>query len=168
MLFLHSKFRMSEQCREERTNGVVTWDQSLRAVWEGQSQDWGNMKKYYGLLGAIFIQAVSGRAHQGSNQQLASLQESLDVIYQDHLQRKMTQLKADEIPQLRERRNSQFPKITRKKKKVRTCQNMAGIIGRYRRWRIFLFYLLWPPGGTNAFNFINFVAAVVRLLTVAS
>ena len=95
------------------------------------------MKKYYGLLGAIFIQAVFGRAHQGSNQQLASLQESLDVIYQDHLQRKMTQLKAVEIPQMREGRNAQFLKITRKKKKVRTCQNMAGIIGKLRLRRLF-------------------------------
>ena len=91
------------------------------------------MKKYYGLLGVLFIQDVCGRAHHGSNQHLASLQESLDVIYQDHLQTKMTQLKAEEIPEMRERRNAQFPKITRKKKKVRTCQNMAGIIGKLRR-----------------------------------
>lgn len=100
------------------------------------------MKKHLGLLGVISIQAVCGRAHHDSNLQLASLQESLDVIYQDHLHAKMTRLKAEEIPQIRQKRNSQFPKITRKKKKVRTCQNMAGIIGRYRRWRIFLFYLL--------------------------
>merc|ERR1719270_2027070 len=40
-----------------------------------------------------------------------------------------------------------FPKIRKKKQKVRTCQNMAGIIG-----------------GSNAFNFINFVAAVVTLV----
>ena len=71
------------------------------------------MKKYYALLGAIFIQAVSGRAHQGSNQQLASLQESLDVIYQDHLQRKMTQLKPVEIHQMREGRNAKLSVVHR-------------------------------------------------------
>ena len=91
------------------------------------------------LLGVILIfipLARFGPHHHFSNQhQLESLQQSLDVIYQEHLITKMTRLKAEEIPQLRQRRNSQFPKITRKKKKVRTCQNMAGIIGELRRVR---------------------------------
>ena len=93
--------------------------------------------KNSGLLGVIFLPlALLGRHDHFANQhQLGSLQESLDVIYQEHLQTKITRLKAEEIPQLRQRRNSQFPKITRKKKKVRTCQNMAGIIGELRRRR---------------------------------
>ena len=94
------------------------------------------MKTSWGLLGVLVIPAVWGRAQHGSHHHLASLQESLDVIYQDHRHTKMTRLKAEEIPQLRERRNSQFPKITRKKKKVRTCQNMAGIIGKKGRRRM--------------------------------
>ena len=86
-----------------------------------------------GLLGVIFLPLALFRPeHHFSHQhQLESLQESLDVIYQEHLNTKMTRLQAEEIPQLRQRRNSQFPKITRKKKKVRTCQNMAGIIGEF-------------------------------------
>merc|ERR1712210_170276 len=42
---------------------------------------------------------------------------------------------------------SGFPTIKRKRKKIWGCQNMAGILG-----------------GSNAFNFINFVAAVVTLV----
>ena len=94
----------------------------------------GIMRKHSpGLLGVIFLPlALCRPEHHFSNRhQLESLQESLDVIYQEHLHTKMTRLKAEEIPQLRQRRNSQFPKITRKKKKVRTCQNMAGIIGEF-------------------------------------
>ena len=88
------------------------------------------MKKYYALMGALFIPSVCGQPHQFSNLQQASFQESLDLIYQDHLHTQMTKLKVEDKPQMRQRRNSQFPKITRKKKKVRTCQNMAGIIGK--------------------------------------
>ena len=56
---------------------------------------------------------------------------------------------------------SGFPTIKRKRKKIRACQNMAGKL------------LLLPPlfflfagilGGSNAFNFINFVAATVTLV----
>lgn len=71
-----------------------------------------------------------------------SLEQSLDEIYLLHY----NQLNG--IKESRDKRDSgYFPKIKRKQKKTRTCQNMAGIMG-----------------GSNAFNFINFVAAVVTLV----
>ena len=100
----------------------------------------------------VLLPTVLSREHSDlsqAEQLLQSVQESLEIVYQDHLQTLLTRPKPTEVSpeKLRRKRNSQFPKITRKKKKIRGCQNMAGILG-----------------GTNAFNFINFVAAVVTLI----
>ena len=105
-------------------------------------------------LPAIFLlQIVIDFVHSNlsqSEQLLLTVQDSLDAVYQDHLQAQMRSFITPEGSH-RQKRNSQFPKITRKKKKIRSCQNMAGILG-----------------GTNAFNFINFVAAVVTLIGKSS
>ena len=44
-------------------------------------------------------------------------------------------------------KRSNFPVLKKKKKKLRTCQNMSGIVG-----------------GSNAFNFLSFVVGVITLV----
>ena len=54
---------------------------------------------------------------------IAQLDQSLERIFSEHA-------KQISAPDLREARDSNyFPKIKKKRKKIRTCQNMAGILG---------------------------------------
>ena len=87
---------------------------------------------------------------------MAKMDESLDRIFLEHA-------KQISVAEPRKARNSNyFPKIKKKRKKIRTCQNMAGILGVSQCQ--FSLNLISIPGGSNAFNFINFVAAVVTLM----
>ena len=70
----------------------------------------------------------------------AVLERRLDTVFSSHTDQVLSSSRTP-------RQAGRFPAIKKKQKKVRTCQNMAGILG-----------------GSNAFNFINFVAAVVTLV----
>ena len=71
---------------------------------------------------------------------VAELERRLDTVFSSHTDQVLSSSRTP-------RQAGRFPTIKKKQKKVRTCQNMAGILG-----------------GSNAFNFINFVAAVVTLV----
>ena len=90
------------------------------------------------------------------------VERRLEEVLADHMVA-WSNVEKNLLEEAREERSG-FPTIKRKRKKIRACQNMAG-------------QFLLPPllflchnllsgilGGSNAFNFINFVAAVVTLV----
>ena len=78
----------------------------------------------------ILLFSISGYDAAGYDQDtfLDHVQDSLDEVFAEHVN------KWDEEQDLniihREKRTGAFPKIKRKRKKTRGCQNMAGILGK--------------------------------------
>ena len=62
------------------------------------------------------------------------VQNSLDKVFDDHVREwdKNKEIVEEDIGiHSREKRTGAFPKIKKKRKKIRACQNMAGILGRF-------------------------------------
>ena len=64
---------------------------------------------------------------------LVEVQDSLDKVFADHAVKwEINQENAQEDTKInsREKRTGAFPPIKKKRKKIRACQNMAGIMGK--------------------------------------
>ena len=81
------------------------------------------MEKTFLLFPLIIVFLLSLIRGEESLELMAKLDESLDRIFLEHA-------KQISVAEPRKARNSNyFPKIKKKRKKIRTCQNMAGILG---------------------------------------
>ena len=73
------------------------------------------------VLPTVFLQTLI--RGEESLEFIAQLDQSLDQIFSEHAK----QISASEFRESRD--SNYFPKIKKKRKKIRTCQNMAGILG---------------------------------------
>ena len=78
------------------------------------------MEKTFFLLTVVLPTLI--RAEE-SLESIVQLDQSLNKIFSEHAK----QISAADFREARD--SNYFPKIKKKRKKIRTCQNMAGILG---------------------------------------
>ena len=81
------------------------------------------MKKNMFLLVLITLFFPTLIRGEESLEFIAQLDQSLERIFSEHAK----QISAADFREARD--SNYFPKIKKKRKKIRTCQNMAGILG---------------------------------------
>ena len=81
------------------------------------------MEKTFFILALLSVVLPTLIRGEESLESIAQLDQSLNKIFSEHVK----QISAADFREARD--SNYFPKIKKKRKKIRTCQNMAGILG---------------------------------------